>query len=739
MRAQRLYRYHYIVADCIRWIGDALRLSEITLGPVVELFRRITLAQIFFVAGMMQLSQWQMGMIAIQPDVALPGLSPATSMAIAMGTQLIAPALLVAGLLTRFAALALVALVWQAHIMHPTLNAEVFWLIILGWWVVAGAGRISVDNLLQGIKDSALPLMPTLGRIFDFLTHHLQPLYSLGIRCWLAVILFIAGHPLVLAQPLFPIVEFFSYQPQTAALRMLDGGWALTLFINGVTGIGAMLLLLGLGTRLIALFIFIIMAIASFALPTAAPLASEFVYWLTLLSILFFNGPGRYSLDAIVRRKISAWFPQLQGELPKNIVHLPHVVIIGGGFGGIAAAKSLRSVACTVTLIDRHNYHLFQPLLYQVATASLSPADIAVPIRGLFQEQKNIRVRLGEVVGIDKDKKTVALKSGEALPFDYLVVATGAQHGYFGKDEWAAFAPGLKRIEDALAMRAKILRAFELAENSDNPAEQAAHLSFVIVGGGPTGVELAGALAELAQHGLEHEFRNINPKQAKIYLIESGPKPLGVFPETLSAYTRQFLEKLNVIVMTGQPVTAMDADGVTVDGQKIIAKNIFWAAGVQASKAAQWLGAESDRAGRAKVLPNLTLPGYPHIYAVGDTVLAEVWNGKPMPGLAPAAKQSGAFAARQIRNRIEGRPTAQAFRYVHYGSLATIGRKSAVADFGSWRLAGSVAWWFWGLVHVLFLTNTRSRIAVATQWLWSYITFKPSTRLITDSNSPGTK
>lgn len=342
---------------------------------------------------------------------------------------------------------------------------------------------------------------------------------------------------------------------------------------------------------------------------------------------------------------------------------------------------------------------------------------------------------LGEVSGVDKGTQRVMMRDGASLRYDYLVLATGARHSYFGKDEWADFAPGMKRIEDAIGVRAKLLKAFEAAENTDDPVARDALLSFVIVGGGPTGVELAGALAELAHKGMEDEFRRIDPKKAKIFLVEAGPRLLAAFPEALSAYTKTALEKLGVTVLVGGRVETIDASGVVISGQRIAAANVFWAAGVQASPAAQWMGGEADRAGRLKVGKDLTVPGAGNVYAIGDTVLADVWKGKPMPGLAPAAKQSGAFVAKHIRARIEGATPKAEFKYRHMGSLATIGRRAAVADFGKLRMQGPLAWWFWGAVHVLFLANLQSRLAVVFEWCWAYITYKRSTRLITESNS----
>ena len=548
------------------------------------------------------------------------------------------------------------------------------------------------------------------------------------MRLWIAAVLYIAGHTAMESMGFSEHLQFLAYQPQLSVFRTQDTGF----MVSFMCGAGAVCIALGLGTRIITFVSLFILAVATHQINATAAQETEFVYWIMLLTILSFSGPGKYSLDYVIRLHIGKLFPQLDGNLTINRDGLPHVVIVGAGFGGVAVARTLRTTACRVTLIDKHNYHLFQPLLYQVATASLSPSDIATPIRGLFRDQSNIRVMLGEVTGVDKVNQKVIMQDS-VLDYDYLVLATGARHSYFGKDEWATFAPGMKRVEDAIAVRAKLLRAFEAAENCNDAAMQQQLLTFVIVGGGPTGVELAGAIAELAHKGMEGEFSRIEPSKAKIYLVEAGPRLLAVMPEDISAYTQTALEALGVSVMTSGRVENIDAEGVIVNGQRIHSLNVIWAAGVQSSPAAQWLGAEADRAGRVKVNKDLSVPGCERIYAIGDTVLAEVWKGKPMPGLAPAAKQSGVFVAKHIRAHIECAKPQKEFSYQHYGSLATIGRQAAVADFGRIHMKGVLAWWFWGIIHVMFLTNLQNRISVMIKWFWAYVTFKRSTRLITES------
>ena len=414
----------------------------------------------------------------------------------------------------------------------------------------------------------------------------------------------------------------------------------------------------------------------------------------------------------------------------------PRVVIIGAGFGGLAAASALRKAAVQVTVIDRRNYHLFQPLLYQVATAALSPADIAQPIRAILRHQRNASVILGRVTRIDTGAREVRFLGHDPgterrVAYDQLIVATGARHAYFGHDEWEPVAPGLKTIEDATDIRRRILLAFEQAEAAADPDTRAALLTFVVVGGGPTGVELAGAIAELARMALATDFRHIDPRQTRVILVEAGPRLLPVMPERLSAFARHALERLGVEVRLGQAVTACDSEGAMVANERIAARTILWAAGVAASPAAGWLDADKDRAGRVKVEPDLTLPGHPEIFVIGDTALATDAEGRPLPGIAPAAKQAGQYVARVIRARAAGRTAPPPFRYRDLGNLATIGRKAAVADFGWIRLSGRIAWLLWGAVHIFFLIGFRNRLVVMLDWLWSYLTFQRGARLIT--------
>lgn len=408
----------------------------------------------------------------------------------------------------------------------------------------------------------------------------------------------------------------------------------------------------------------------------------------------------------------------------------PKVVIIGGGFGGLQTAKGLASAPVDALLIDRQNHHLFQPLLYQVATAALSPADVAWPIRRVLRRQANTRILMAEVTGIDAAARHVLL-GNRHVPYDYLVIASGATHSWFGHDDWAPYAPGLKEIVDATAIRRRILTAFELAEAETEPAMLERLRTFVIVGGGPTGVEMAGAVAELALKALPGDFRRIDPRQARVLLVEAGPRVLATFPEDLSDYARDSLERLGVEVRLRSPVTHCDARGVVVGDERIPSATVVWAAGVAASPAARWLGVEADRVGRVIVGSNFEVPGRPGIFAIGDTALFRDVNGRPLPGVAPVAKQQGAWVGRLIARRVSERPDPAAFRYRNAGQLATIGRRFAVVDFGRMRLKGRLAWWFWGIVHIYFLINARSRMIVAIEWLWSYLTYDRGARLIT--------
>ncbi|MDW9591977.1 NAD(P)/FAD-dependent oxidoreductase [Sinorhizobium meliloti] len=412
-----------------------------------------------------------------------------------------------------------------------------------------------------------------------------------------------------------------------------------------------------------------------------------------------------------------------------------HVVVVGGGFGGLQLVNDLKGAPVKVTLIDRRNHHLFQPLLYQVATTVLATSEIAWPIRRLYRDRQEVTTLLGEVTGVDTIAKEVTLAHGHSVPYDTLVLATGATHAYFGHDEWAAVAPGLKTLEDATTIRRRVLIAFEQAEVEEDPARRDALLTFTIIGAGPTGVELAGIIAEMAHRTLPGEFRRIDTRLARVVLVEAGPRILPAFSEQLSAYASRELEKLGVEVLTGTPVTDCTDEGVTIGESFVPSRTLVWAAGVQASPAARWVGADADRAGRVKVGPDLTAPDHPDIFVIGDTASVIQEDGKPVPGIAPAAKQQGAYVAQVIRGRLTGSPAPGPFRYRHQGSLATIGKRAAIIDFGRIKLRGSLAWWIWGIAHIYFLIGTRSRFAVAWSWLWTYLSGQHSARLITQKDT----
>jgi NADH dehydrogenase len=417
----------------------------------------------------------------------------------------------------------------------------------------------------------------------------------------------------------------------------------------------------------------------------------------------------------------------------------PRVVIVGGGFAGLNAARALRRTAVKITLVDRRNFHLFQPLLYQVATGGLSPANIAAPLRAILERQKNCQVLWGEVNGFDISRRVVHLDDSEVV-YDTLIVAAGARHSYFGHPEWEQFAPGLKSIEDATQIRGRLLTAFEIAERASDLDHRRRLLTFVIVGGGPTGVELAGTMAEIARHTLKHEFRHIDPADSQIMLIEAGERVLAAYPTDLSEKAQRSLERLGVIVRTKTMVTNVAADHVMLKfggvEERLATSTIVWAAGVEASPLAKMLaeatGAKLDRAGRVTVEPDLSLAGYPEIFVLGDMANYSHQDGKPLPGVAPVAIQQGRFVARLIKAGLAGRPLPT-FHYRNLGDMATIGRSAAVADFGKLHFSGFIAWMMWLVVHLMNLVSFRNRLLVLVQWGWNYISYDRAARLITGS------
>ena len=403
------------------------------------------------------------------------------------------------------------------------------------------------------------------------------------------------------------------------------------------------------------------------------------------------------------------------------------IVVVGGGFAGLWAVRKLRKAPVEITLIDRKNHHLFQPLLYQVATAGLAAPSIAAPLRHILRDQRNATVIMGEVQRIDPAARIVALDDRE-IPYDYLLVASGATHAYFGRDQWAPFAPGLKTLDDAFVIRRRILSAFERAEAATTEAEREACLTFAVIGAGPTGAELAGTLAEIARHTLAGDFRHIDSRKARILLIEAGPRVLATFTDTLSNKAQQQLARLGVEVFTGKPVTDIGDGYLVFGGQRLAARTILWAAGVAASPLGKQLGADTDRAGRVRVAPDLSLPAHPEIFVAGDLASLEQ-DGRPVPGVAPAAKQMGAQAASNILARISADAT-KPFHYTDFGALATIGRHSAIAQLPKLRFSGALAWWFWLVLHIYFLIGFRSRLIVLINWAWAYFTYARGARII---------
>ena len=412
-----------------------------------------------------------------------------------------------------------------------------------------------------------------------------------------------------------------------------------------------------------------------------------------------------------------------------------HVVIVGGGFGGLYAARALRHLPVQVTLLDRRNHHVFQPLLYQVAMAALSPAEIASPIRWILRAQRNVDVLLAEVVRVDTARHTLVLSDGE-MAYDFLILATGATHAYFGHDEWQVIAPGLKTLEDALEVRRRVLMAYERAERESDPQKRAILLTFVVIGGGPTGVELAGALAEISRQSLARDFRHFDPSSARVILIEAGPTILATFPEPLREAAAQDLKRLGVEVRTGRPVTSVAHGHVAMDGDALEAATVLWAAGVAASPVGVTLGVPTDRAGRVIVQPDLTIPGHPDVFVIGDLASFTGPDGRPLPGVAQVAIQMGRHAAENIRRALDHQPY-RTFVYKDLGNMATIGRASAIADFGWLRLKGYIAWLAWLFVHILNLIGFRNRLVVLVQWAWAYFTYQRSIRLITTSDPRG--
>ena len=693
-------------------IANIFAVAKKLYTPSIDFLARLILFNSFFISGVLKLGDWDNALYLAENEYAVSWASAHTIAIIDIIIELVAAPLLLIGLFTRFAAFSMLLLSLFLQITYYPTNSQVFWIILLSWFVVKGAGRRSLDSFLdKGLDDSIFSFVSFFKKIFRKISYF-EHVYLVLVRCWLSLTLlsFIdAG-----------MIPFY----KEGFFLFLQNDYS---FIDGIT----FSILLFLSVCIFLGFNFRLSLIALLSYSNHLSLYNgtvEFVFWFVFFIFFILNGAGKYSLDSIIKKYL-----KLFAKNSKNYNNFPHIVIVGAGFAGVTAAKLLKNTACKITLIDKHNYHLFQPLLYQVATASLAPSDIAQPIRSLFDEQSNIRILMNEVVKIDSKKNQVFLKDNNDINYDYLILATGATHSYFGKNEWQKYAPGLKTLEDAIEIRQKILQSFEKAENFDDKQKQQEFLSFVIIGGGPTGVELAGSIAELAYHGMKGEFSHLDPNIAKIYLIQSPEYLLPNFDNKLSDFTQKSLEKLGVIVLTNNRVTNIDDEGVSIGDQKILSQNVFWAAGVQASPIKDWLEVETDRSNRVVTDEYLRAKNYENIFIAGDAALSSSWKGNAMPGIAPAAKQSGKYIAQYIRREIEERKQIKAFKYIHYGNLATIGRKSAVADFSLIKIKGSVAWWLWGIIHIFFLVGAKSRITVMLEWFWAYVTFKKGTRLITKS------
>jgi NADH:ubiquinone reductase (H+-translocating) len=706
-------------SSALIWLGDAIAFLSRTAWPLVDLLIRIWIGERAIVLSLLVATDWAMAvsMASGSYPIPVPGLWSTT---LSSQVYLLASISLILGLATRIGAAVLLALAIASHIRVEALDLNLFWMALLAYYVLVGADRLSLDRLLvHGLKSSPLPQFGALIGFLDVTRAALTGIYLLVLRIALTLTLLLAaGH--MSTTVMTTTTPIRAWLPVSSATLLF-----------GNVGIGLPLLMgSGLATRATAL---LAVTMIGYHTMSGGDMSFSF-YWTVLLLLLVTKGPGPFSLDALILAGLRQSLPGLSGAF--NLEGLPRVVIVGAGFGGIACARALRHAPASITLIDRQNYHLFQPLLYQVATAGLSPADIAIPIRAIFRDQFNAKVLLATVTGIDTERREV-LADGLKLPYDHLIIATGATHSYFGRDAWAPFAPGLKRVDDATLVRRRILEAFEHAEVAASEMERRRLLSFVIVGGGPTGVELAGAIAELAHVGMAKDFRNFDPATAEIIVVQAGPRLLPAFPESLSEVARRSLADMGVNVLLNSKIGLIDADGVIVNDRRIYSRTVLWAAGVVASPAAKWLNAEADKVGRVKVQPDLSVTDLPDVYVIGDTALANCWNGEPVPGLAPAAKQGGVFVAKLIRAKLRAEPTPHAFSYRHMGSLATIGRKSAVADFGFVQLRGPMAWWVWGIAHVLFLLGPRNRFAVVLNWIWSYVTYRASTRLITGSARNG--
>ncbi len=696
--SQRLQadRFVLALAPAVETASDGLAFLSKRLWPLLDLMIRLQLASVFFTSGVLKASSWPTTVLLYTTEHPLKGVPATTAATIGTGIELVCPILLVLGLFTRLGALPLLLTAAFLQFTYKALPDHLFWMALLGLLTLRGAGPIAIDAFIgPHLANAPLPLARHFAALGAALRRSAAPVLTMLLRVWLASMIW---HGLLVSQPL---------------LVQVVGVFASLAFVAG------------LATHLAAVILLLLVVL----LPTNAALLGEPIYPLLLLASFALQGGGPLAVDRLLAGSIKRWFPALAPS-DEWLADAPRVLIVGAGFGGIAAAQGLRYARARVTLIDRRNYHLFQPLLYQVATASLSPADIATPIRTLVRDQRNCTVLMGRVTGIDREARQVQI--GErTIGYDLLVLATGARHSYFGKDAWESLAPGLKKIDDATAIRARILAAFEQAESCEDAAERCRLLTFVIVGAGPTGVELAGAIAELAHHGLQGEFRRADPASARVILVQSAPRVLPAMADSLAAAALVSLRQLGVDVRLNARVEQIDTAGVTVGGERIAAGTVLWAAGVMASPAGRWLDARRDNAGRIIVEADLAVAGLDGVWAIGDTAACPSPEGGTLPGLAAVAKQQGRHVACSIRARLEGGAAPGAFHYRDLGTMATIGRKAAVADILGLKLSGAVAWWLWSFVHVAFLVDVRARVAVLLDWFWSYLTYGRSMRLIT--------
>lgn len=719
-----------MILYALRSINMTSEAIATVLRPLLLLGVRLWLAQIFLLASAIELTvpgQAPPADLYACFDGWLHAESPVKMLVI--WVAVVFSLLLAGGLATRFAALVLGILSITAFVFEAGQEQNLLWAFMLGFLVFFGGGALSLDAMVRRTVVFGPLTLPLVGKL-DWLNQ----LLLVALRVWLALVLILgASEALVFIGASTVVAMLQPFYDLAASTDFWSGFFAPKSMVFGYFSHTVHLVLLALAvpfilpgflTRPMAGLAAIIVLIT--ALNTGRV---ETLYIAALLGYLAAVNPGIGALDCLFR--LNAW--AADGLSDEDEV--PHIVVVGAGFGGLAAVSKLMRHRCRITLIDRRNHHLFQPLLYQVATAALSPGEIALPIRGLFRGQNNVRVLLGEVLSVDRAEQKVKL-GDRRIHYDYLIVASGARSTYFGKTEWEQHAPALKQIEDATYMRSKLLAAFEHAEDAKDDEAREAWLNFVIVGAGPTGVEMAGALAELAHHGLTGEFSHFDPANARIILLDRGTRVLRTFPQACSDKSAKMLEALGVELMHGAIITDINEHGVTLqDGTFIKSRTVLWTAGVQASPAAQWLGVEPGPGGRVPVNARMSLTGDDKVFVIGDVAAVPIKGRNPfgglVPGLAPAAKQAGAYAARVIVAKMHRRRAPGRFRYVHQGSLATIGRAAAVADFGWIRLSGAPAWWLWGVVHVGFLTGLRNRIAVALQWFWAYITYHRSTRLIT--------